>query len=155
LHDARPRPVNSIVGRLNSQPKKFSFAIWNNFPLQRKATKMSGPVTRTFEDQLVRILLFLLLFSVGVAQLFFVHEIRKKLFRLRHYLEGIYEQHPLLLRLFGPPLKNTTLRGYTVMKRIGGAILIIMSIVFLISAFQSPDPCDYHYWSITQREDPC
>jgi hypothetical protein len=138
------------------QPGKLSFALWNDFPLQRKAAKMSGPpATRSFEDQLVRILLFLLLFSVGVARLFFVHQIQKKLLRLRRHLEGAYKQHPILPKLFGTPLKNTTLRGYTVRNRIVGAILIVMAIVFLISAFQSPDPCDYHYWSITQREDPC
>ena len=106
-------------------------------------------------DQLVYILLFLILFPVGVAQLFFAHKIREQLLRFRDYLERVYERRPILLKLFGPPLKTLTLRGYTVGKRIGGAILIILSIWCLISAFLPPDPCDSGYWSITKRTDPC
>ena len=106
-------------------------------------------------DQLVYILLFLVLFPFGVAQLFFAHKIRDQLLRFRHYLERVYERRPILQKLFGPPLKAVTLRGYTVGKRIGGAILIIISIWCLISAFTPPDPCDSDYWSITKRTDPC
>jgi hypothetical protein len=105
-------------------------------------------------DQLVYILLFLALFPSGVAQLFFAHKIRDQLLRFRHYLERLYERRPILLKLFGPPLKTLTLRGYTVGKRIGGAIMIIISIWCLISAFQPPDPCG-GYWSITKRRDGC
>lgn len=101
----------------------------------------------SLQAQLVYILLFLVFFPLGVAQLFFVHRIREQLLRLRHYLEQVYEQHPMLLKLFGPPLKKTTLRGYTLRRRITGAILIIASIAFLISAFLPPDPCDY--WKMT------
>ena len=104
----------------------------------------------SLEAQLVYILLFLVFFSLGVAQLFFVHKIRDLLLHLRHYLEQIYERHPILLKLFGPPLKMLTLRGYTVGKRIGGAILIIVSIAFLMNAFLPPDPCDY--WKMTPCE---
>lgn len=39
---------------------------------------MTEQLSRSLEDQLVRVLLFLIFFSVGVAQLFFVHEIRGK-----------------------------------------------------------------------------
>ena len=106
-------------------------------------------------DQLLYILFFLVLFPLGVAQLFFAHKIRDQLLRVRHYLERVYEQHPILLKLFGPPLKTLTLRGYTVGKRIGGAIIIILSILCLISAFLPPDPCDSNVWSITERRDPC
>lgn len=106
-------------------------------------------------DQLVYILLFLVLFPFGVAQLFFAHKIRDQLLRLRQYLERVYDRRPILLKLFGPPLKTLTLRGYTVGRRIGGAILISISIWCLISAFLPPDPCDSSYWSITERRDPC
>ena len=106
-------------------------------------------------DQLVYILLFLALFPLGVAQLFFAHKIRDELLRFRHYLERVYERRPMLLKVFGPPLKTLTLRGYTVRKRIGGAIIIIISIWCLISALLPPDPCDSGYWSITKRTDPC
>ena len=116
--------------------------------------EMTEQLSRNFEDQLVRIVLFLVLFSAGVLQLFFVHGIRNKLLRLREHMERLYQRHPMLLRLFGPPLRRIELRGYTVGKRIGGAILIILSLVFLISAFLPPDPCDDHYWSITRRH-PC
>lgn len=109
----------------------------------------------SLQAQLVYILLFLVLFPLGVAQLFFAHKIQEQLLRLRHYLERVYEHHPILLKVFGPPLKKLTLRGYTVGKRIGGAILLIISIWCLISAFLPPDPCDSHYWSITKRTDPC
>ena len=105
--------------------------------------------------QPVYILLFLVLFPLGVAQLFFAHKIRDQLLRVRHYLERVYEHHPILLKIFGPPLKTLTLRGYTVGKRIGGAVIIIISIWFLISAFHPPDPCDSRYWNITRRRDPC
>lgn len=111
-------------------------------------------MSRSLGDHLGGVLLFLVLFPLGVAQLFFVHEIRERLLLLRDYLDRVYERHPMLLKLFGPPLKTITLRGYTVSKRIGGAILIIISIWCLISAFLPPDPCDSHYWSITKR-DPC
>lgn len=106
-------------------------------------------------DQLVYILLFLVLFPSGVAQLFFAHRIRDQLLRVRQYLERVYKRRPILLKLFGPPLKTLTLRGYTVGRRIGGAVLIIISIWCLISAFLPPDPCDSNYWSITERTDPC
>ena len=106
-------------------------------------------------DQLVYILLFLVLFPLGVAQLFFAHKIRDLLLRVRHYLERVFKHRPILLKVFGPPLKTLTLRGYTVRKRIGGAIIIILSIWCLISAFLPADPCDFHYWSITKRTDPC
>jgi hypothetical protein len=120
--------------------------------LESKA--MTAQVSRSFEYQLVGGLLFLLLFSAGIAQLFFIHEIRKRLLGLRQSLERIYERHPILLKVFGPPLKTLELKGYTVGKRIGGVILIIISIVVLISVFQPPEPCGESYWSIT-RPDPC
>lgn len=106
-------------------------------------------------DQLVYILLFLVLFPYGVAQLFFAHKIRDQLLRVRHYLERVYERHPILLKMFGPPLKTLTLKGYTVGRRIGGAILIIVAILCLISAFQQADPCESDYWSITMGTEPC
>ena len=115
---------------------------------------MTDQVSRSFEEQLVGGLFFLILFSAGVAQLFFIHQIQKKLLGLRQYLERVYDRHPILLKVFGPPLKTLELKGYTVGKRIGGAILIIISIVVLISVFRLPDPCDDSYWSITRR-DPC
>ena len=105
-------------------------------------------------DQLVYILFFLILFPAGVAQLFFAHKIRDQLLRFRDYLERVYERRPILLKLFGPPLKTLTLRGYTVGKRIGGVIMIIISIWCLISAFLPPDRCG-GYWSITKRKDGC
>ena len=106
-------------------------------------------------DQLVYILLFLGLFPFGVAQLFFAHRIRDQLLRVRQYLERVYDRRPILLKIFGPPLKTLTLRGYTVGRRIGGAIMIIISIWCLISAFLPPDPCGSDYWSIVERTDPC
>lgn len=106
-------------------------------------------------DQIVYILLFLVLFPWGVAELFFAHKIRDQLLRVRDYLERVYEHRPILLKVFGPPLNRLTLRGYTVGKRIGGAILILISIWCLISAFLPPDRCDSNYWSITKRTDPC
>jgi hypothetical protein len=109
----------------------------------------------SLQAQLVYILLFLVLFPLGVAQLFFAHKIREQLLRVRHYLERVYEHNPILLKVFGPPLKKITLRGYTVGRRIGGAILIIISIWCLIRAFLPPDPCESDYWSITRRTDPC
>jgi hypothetical protein len=112
-------------------------------------------VTKLSQAQLVYVLLFLVLFPLGVAQLFFADKIQEQLLRLRHYLQSVYEHHPILLKVFGPPLKTLTLRGYTVGKRIGGAIVITISIWCLISAFLPPDPCDSHYWSITKRTDPC
>lgn len=105
----------------------------------------------SLQAQLVYIVLFLVFFPLGVAQLFFVHKIREQLLRLRHYLERVYEHHPILLKIFGPPLKKLTLRGYIVRKRIMGAILIIMSILFLINAFLPPDPCDS--WKMTPCEE--
>lgn len=104
----------------------------------------------SLEAQLIYILLFLGFFSLGVAQLFFIHRIRDELLHFRLYLEKVYKQHPLLLKLFGPPLKKLTLRGYTVRKRIEGVILIIISMAFLINAFLPPDPCDY--WKMTPCE---
>ena len=106
-------------------------------------------------DQLVYILFFLVLFPVGVAQLFFALKIRDQLLRVRHYLERVYQNRPILLKIFGPPLKTLTLRGYTVRMRIGGAVLIIVSILCLINAFLPPNACDSNYWSITKRTDPC
>ena len=106
-------------------------------------------------DQLVYILFFLAFFPLGVAQLFFAPKIRDQLLGVRDYLERVYERRPILRKLFGPPLKTLTLRGYTVGKRIGGALMIIISIWCLISALRPPDPCDYHFWSITERTDPC
>ena len=110
---------------------------------------MTDQLSRSFEDQLVRGLLGLLLLVAGIIQLFFINEIKKKLLRLRQYLARLYERHPILMRMFGPPLKTIDLKGYTVAKRIGGVILIIVSIVLLISIFQAPDPCD-DYWSMTR-----
>jgi hypothetical protein len=115
---------------------------------------MTEQLSRSFEHQLVGGILFLLLFSAGIAQLFFIHDIQKKLLGLRRYLERLYERHPILLKMFGPPLKTLELKGYTLGKRIGGVILIIISIVVLISVFEPPGPCDENYWSIT-RQDPC
>ena len=107
---------------------------------------MFNSLNRSFEDQLVRGVLCLLLFSAGVVQLFFITEVQKRLLRLREYLN---ERHPRLVRLFGSPLRTIDLKGYTVGKRIGGIVLIILSIVLLIIIFQSPDPCD-DYWSMTR-----
>ena len=104
----------------------------------------------SLQAQLIYIFLFLICFSVGVAQLFFVHRIREQLLHLRSRLERIYQRHPVLLKLFGPPLKTLTLKGYTVRLRIGGAALIILSILFLITAFLPPDPCDP--WKMTPCE---
>jgi hypothetical protein len=115
---------------------------------------MTEQLSRSFDDQLVRGVLFLLLFSAGIAQLFFINEIQKRLLRLRQYLGQVFECHPILLKMFGPPLRTLDLKGYTVGKRIGGVILIILSIVFLISIFQPPDPCVDDYWRMTRR-DPC
>src|SRR4030095_1536233 len=113
---------------------------------------MTEQLSRSFEDQLVRAVLCLLLFSAGIVQLFFINEIQKRLLRLRQYLGQVYERHPILMRMFGPPLKTIDLKGYTVGKRIGGVVLIILSIVFLISIFTPPGPCDDDYWSITRRD---
>jgi len=115
---------------------------------------MTEQASSSLGSQLVGGLLFLILFSVGIAQLFFVHQIRTKLLRLRQYLDRMYGRHPILLKLFGPPLKTLDLKGYTIGKRIGGAILIIISIFVLINVFQLPEPCAGSYWSIT-RSDPC
>jgi hypothetical protein len=112
---------------------------------------MTEDVSRSLADQLVRVGLFLILFSAGIIQLFFIAAVDR---HLRQHLGRAYERFPILLKIFGPPLKNTRLKGYTVAKRIGGVILIIISFVFLISAFQPRNPCDDHYWSITRR-DPC
>ena len=51
----------------------------------------------SLQAQVIYILLFLGFFSLGVAQLFFVHRIREHLLHLRHYLEKVYGQYPLLL----------------------------------------------------------
>ena len=110
---------------------------------------MIEQLSRSFEDQLVRALVGLLLLVAGILQLFFINEIKKKLLRLQQYLARVYERHPILMRTFGPPLKTIDLKGYTVAKRIGGVILIILSIVLLISIFQAPNPCD-DYWSMTR-----
>jgi hypothetical protein len=115
---------------------------------------MTEQLSRSFEDELVRAVLCLLLFSAGIVQLFFINEIQKRLLRLRQYLGQVYERHPILMRMFGPPLKTIDLKGYKVGKRIGGVVLIILSIVLLISIFKQPGPCDDDYWSITRR-DPC
>lgn len=109
-------------------------------------------MTRGFEDQLIRIILALILFVIGAAQLFFANEIRDRLLLLRQSLRKTYEHHPMLLKLFGPPLRMTVLRGYTVRKRIVGAILILSSIVLLVSAFQAPDPCEEDFWRMTKQE---
>ena len=61
-------------------------------------------------DQLVYILLFLVLFPLGVGQLFFAPKIRDQLLRVRHYLERIYEHRPKIQKVCGPPLKTLTLR---------------------------------------------
>jgi len=106
----------------------------------------------SLQAPIVQVLLFLAIFSLGVTQLFFVHKIREQLLRLRHYLEGVYERHPILLKLFGPPLKKLTLRGYTVRKRIIGAVLIIVSIVILINALLPPDPHPCDPWKMTPCE---
>lgn len=110
--------------------------------------------SRTLADQLIRVGLFLFLFSAGVIQLFFTSEVRQLLLRLQAYLQRVYGRHPILLRMFGPPLRTLNLKGYTVAKRIGGVLLILISVIFLVSVFQSPDPCEDDYWSITRR-DPC
>jgi hypothetical protein len=115
---------------------------------------MTEQLPRSFEDLLIRMVLFLLLFSAGIVQLFFIKEVRQKLLHLRQYLLKVYERHPMLMKLFGSPLKTVELKGYTVAKRIGGVILIIVSLVILISIFQPRDPCEENYWSITKR-DPC
>lgn len=109
---------------------------------------MTEPLS--LQTQLLYIFFFLIFFSLGVAQLFFAHRIREQLLSLRHYLEQVYEPHPMLLKLFGPPLKKLTLRGYTFRKRIIGAILIIVSIAFLINAFLPPDPDPCDYWKMTR-----
>jgi hypothetical protein len=106
---------------------------------------------RSLADQLVRVGLFVVLFSAGIIQLFFIRALDRN---LRHYLMRLYERHPILLRMFGPPGRDAELKGYAVAKRIGGVILIIISFIFLVSAFKPLDPCDDHYWSITRR-DPC
>jgi hypothetical protein len=110
---------------------------------------MTEQLSRSFEDQLIRGLLGLLLLVIGIMQLFFVNEIKRRLLSLRQYLAQVYDRHPILLRMFGPPLKTIDLKGYTVAKRIGGVIFIILSIALLISIFQAPDPCD-DYWSMTR-----
>jgi hypothetical protein len=110
---------------------------------------MTEQLTRSFEDQLVRGVLGLLLLVAGIMQLFFINEIKRKLLSLRQYLARVYERHPILMRMFGPPLKTIDFKGYTVAKRIGGVILIILSIALLVSIFQAPDPCD-DYWSMTR-----
>ena len=112
---------------------------------------MSEDLRRSLADQLVRVGLFLILFSAGVIQLFFLTALNR---HLRQYLGRAYERFPILIKAFGPPLRHTELKGYTVAKRIGGVMLIIFSLVLLISAFQPRDPCNDHYWSITRR-DPC
>ena len=109
-------------------------------------------MTRGFEDQLIRIILSLILLVIGVVQLFFANELRDRLLLLRQFLERIYERHPMLSKLFGPPLRMTVLRGYTVRKRIIGAILVLSSVVLFVSAFQSPDPCEEDFWRMTKRE---
>jgi hypothetical protein len=111
-------------------------------------------MTEKLLDQLVYILSFLVLFPLGVAQLFFAPKVRDQLLHVRKYLERVYEHHPILLKMFGPPLKTLTLRGYTVRMRIGGAILTLVSILCLVSAFLPPDPCDSDFWSMT-KQDPC
>jgi hypothetical protein len=113
---------------------------------------MESIVTRDFEDQLMRIVLALVLLTIGVAQLFFANQIRDRLLLLRQYLQRVYAHHPMLSKLFGPPLRMTVLRGYTVRKRIIGAILLLSSVVLFISAFQSPDPCEEDFWRMTKRE---
>jgi hypothetical protein len=115
---------------------------------------MAEFLPRNFADLLIRALLFLLFFSAGIVQLFFIKDVQRYLLRLRQVLLRVYERHPILTKLFGSPLKTIELKGYTVAKRIGGVILIIISIVILISIFQPHDPCEDNYWSITKRE-PC
>ena len=115
---------------------------------------MTEQLSRSFEDQLVRGVLFLLLFSAGIVQLFFIGKVQQRLLGLRQYLAQILARHPTLARMFGPPLKTVDLKGYTLAKRIGGVVLIVLSIVYLITIFQPPDPCIDDYWSITRR-DPC
>lgn len=80
---------------------------------------MTEQLSRSFEDQLVRGLVGLLLLVAGIIQLFLINELKKKLLRLRQYLGRVYERHPILTRMFGPPLKTMDLKGYTVAKRIG------------------------------------
>jgi len=109
-------------------------------------------VTRRFEEQIIEILLALILMVIGVVQLFFANQLRDRLLLVRQYLQGLYERHPLLMKMFGPPLRMTVLRGYTVRKRIVGAILLISSIVLLLNAFQSPDPCEADFWHITKQD---
>lgn len=87
-----------------------------SFDLKRRRSNMTGKLSLA---QLVYILLFLVLFPSGVAQLFFAQKIRDQLLRVRQYLERVYDRRPILLKVFGPPLKTLTLRGYRVGKRIG------------------------------------
>ena len=109
-------------------------------------------MTRSFEDQFIQIVLALILMAVGVVQLFFANQLRDRLLLLRQYLQRLYDRHPMLSKIFGPPLRMTVLRGYTVRKRIIGAILILSSIALLVTAFQTVDPCEEDFWRITRRD---
>lgn len=115
---------------------------------------MTEQLPRSLEDLLIRAVLFLFLFFAGILQLFFIKEVQQKLLHLRQHLLKFYARHPMLMKLFGSPLRTVELKGYTVAKRIGGIIFIIVSLVILISIFQPRDPCEDNYWSITKR-DPC
>jgi len=109
-------------------------------------------MTRNSVEQFVEIGLALILMAVGVVQLFFATQLRDRLLLVRQYLQRLYDRHPILSKIFGPPLKMTVLPGYTVRKRIIGAILILSSMVLLITAFQTPDPCEEDFWRITKRD---
>jgi hypothetical protein len=78
---------------------------------------MTEDLPRSLADQLVRVGLFLILFSAGIIQFFFIAAVNR---HLRQYLGRVYERFPILLKAFGPPLKDTKLKGYTAAKRIGG-----------------------------------
>jgi hypothetical protein len=109
-------------------------------------------MTRSFDEQFIEIVLALILMAMGVVQLFFATQLRDRLLLLRQYLQSQYDRHPILTKIFGPPLKMTVLPGYTVRKRIIGAILILSSIALLVTAFQTPDPCEEDFWRITKRD---
>lgn len=109
-------------------------------------------MTRSFDEQFIEIVLALILMAAGVVQLFFATQLRDRLLLLRQYLQKQYDRYPILTKIFGPPLKMTVLPGYTVRKRIIGAILILSSIALLVTAFQTPDPCEEDFWRITKRD---
>ena len=116
-------------------------------------------MTRRFEEQIIEILLALILMVIGVVQLFFANQLRDRLLLVRQYLQGLYERHPLLMKMFGPPLRMTVLRGYTVRRRRGlrllhmvwafvhrdsvhiHCLLIILSLEVRRSGYGSKDGC--------------